>query len=361
MSLTSALNVAPNIPPPCVPPGLPPGMLHLPCAPDKKAPIYAMPFVNIRRSGMFPREVLAAVAQHPADLISMATRLAAALLARQPTRPCVVEIEATFGEKTHTHGTFKQQLDPELTQYVLTALEHGESDWESKTDWIMYTDSYFHIGNSQDIARSRMVGGQTSPPLVKTVVCRQDLRCADIGWKTSTGDAWDKCEPPWIRLNVKTEEVLSEQVVHDMGLVVPASVRLSLRKNFVRKSQTLPGVTWTYTVGRAWTAPSAREAEAMMHARDNIIDSSVFLVEIETEVNWEDPESVNPTRVLMICLSLLLKVQDLSAIITGSRSVWSAVSNIYKSQEAQSYPMVAPTEKQLKLRVQSRQRKRKHL
>jgi hypothetical protein len=317
-----------------------------------------MPFTCIRRPGNFSPEVLAAVAQHPADLVEMAIDLATAVLARKPTRPCIVEIEATFGEKTHANGTFKQQLDSELMQYVLTALEHGESDWESKSDWIMHVDSYFCIGNSRDMARSRTVGGKSSPPLVKTIVCRQDLRCADIGWKTQAGEEWEKCEPPWIRLNVKTEEELPAQIVHDMGLVVPASVRISLRKNFVHVSETLPGVKWTYTVGRAWTAPSAREAEKMMRASDNFIDASVFLVEIETEVDWASAESVNPTRILMICLSLLLKVQDLSAIITGSRSVWSTVGNIQKTHKARAYPKVARTEKQLQALNKTNKRKR---
>jgi len=223
----------------------------------------------------------------------------------------IVELEASIGM---SNGRISKGWRPELpafeTQLLLTALERGATCWDEVGEWKIFCDTYVVLDKSlttstqSQTVRMRSIQGEKSTSITKTLLTRTDFAATGSNIR--------------VRFQAKAERdvaTTSAQVI----LLLPESVRLSLRRTYVLHSRAEPACTYRYTVYRAWTARTSSEAERLMHDdEDNGQTTGQCGVEVEVEVD----EKAAPELVMYASLGVLTKIQDLVAVLTGgSRSL----------------------------------------
>lgn len=281
----------------------------------------------------FDADILKSMSMQSAHVVAAARAIAANISAHAPQKSCVVELEAVF-----------PNLTPLAAQFVLTAFDAGCAPWVRKDDeWQEVTDSFVRMG--KELMRVRSVAGGKREHRVKTLLGR--LVC--------TG-----AQDIQVKLNVKTEHEPSSKALKKLALGLPESVRRQTRREFVHHDQ--DGSVWSYVTGQAWAAPTGREAEALMVAEDNTRGRST-VVEIETEIEWKTEEPPEPDRLLLLAASLIVKVQDVLTVLTGSSSVEFGQFKRTRASVSRRPPIPRPTrsvvmEKRSQRKRSQRKRKR---
>jgi hypothetical protein len=238
---------------------------------------------------------------HP-RLVSMAKEMAGFLAACKftPNDKGTLEIEVSFGCGAHTR--FEPTLKPLQAQMVLTACDRGLVQWTEREDeWHIYYDTYVKLPGSKEMVRVRSIDGKDNRNITKTLVARLDLM--SVGQQELT-----------MRMQAKVERDVVCMQCNRVLLVAPESVRVSTRRSFLAESSTLIGLKYRYTVIKAWTGRTAKEAEIKMQESKEGMNT----VEIESELPW--PLQDHSTLVYA-CLAILMKGQDILELFTGDRSM----------------------------------------
>jgi hypothetical protein len=253
-------------------------------------------------------EMRSTLASNHPDILCSAFEMAAHLsqLAVDCSKNGNLEIECSLGignaDKTRISRTWRPHLPPLEAQMVLTALDRGKTKWTSlDSDWHVVYDTYVQMpGQTSQRTRLRSVDGNPEDSITKTLLARTDFTCA--------GDLK-------ARFQAKLESSVESDSKCKVLLLPPQSVRISTRRNFEVESETLTGITYRYSVIKAWTGRTAQEAEMMMQDPHKQGENSV---EVEVELSW--PFS-SPERLLYACLGILVKTQDLVDLLRGSRDM----------------------------------------
>lgn len=194
-------------------------------------------------------------------------------------------------------------------QMLLTAFERGETLWTSlDSGWRLVYDTYVllpsHTNDSETSrARLRSIDGEPEHNITKTLIARTDF---------SVGGS----SPLRVRFQSSLESTITSSCQSRVLLLVPESVRVSMRRSFVLDSISMSGVKYKYTVLKAWTGRTTKEAEVLMQSSDD--KSGENCIEVEVELEWPCP---TPERILYACVGLLLKAQDLLDLLSGTRDM----------------------------------------
>ena len=225
----------------------------------------------------------------------------------------VLELECSLGmapnEGKRVGAGWRPTLHPMEARILLTALEQGEAKWTSiDAEWRLVYDTYLRLPDTEDgsrnLVRVRSIDGQSEKNITKTLLGRIDFICPP------------PCELR-LRFQAKLEREVQPEVRHSVLLLPPESVRVSLRRSFEVKSEKMKGVCYRFTVVKAWTGRTAKEAEIVMH-NDEDQDLGENSIEVEVELDWP---SKSPERLLYSCLGVLVKTQDLVELISGVREL----------------------------------------
>jgi hypothetical protein len=242
----------------------------------------------------FNPQLLTALGNTHLDVMKAARSLAQNIVAHAPMHPCTMEIEIGF-----------QNLLPSSAQFILTALDRGKTKWKNKdSEWKDVSDSFIRLG--QQLVRVRSVDGGIREQQIKSLLCRVD--CEGINNLRA-------------RVNVKTEHDPEMKDLSVLALALPESVRRQTRRSFVSSDSN--GTRWNYDIGQAWVGVSGKDAESLMCADTDNSRGRTMVMEIESTLEWKRKGKLNPTadQVLMLCVSLLLKAQDIAMLITRSREL----------------------------------------
>jgi hypothetical protein len=224
-----------------------------------------------------------------------------------------LELECSLGMGSQDGKRLPKNWQPSLgaldTQMILTALERGEAQWASvDEDWRLVYDTYVQMPSTSSAepctrARLRNVDGISDQNITKTLLARADFNCPNP-------------TPLHVRFQAKLERQIQSKNRNPVMLLPPESVRVSMRRSFEMESESMLGVTYRFTVVKAWTGRTAKEAEMMMHALEGSPGENG--VEVEVELEWP---CTTPERLLYSCLGVLIKTQDLVQLLSGDREM----------------------------------------
>ena len=204
---------------------------------------------------------------------------------------------------------WKPSVPPLEAQMLLTAFERGETLWTSLDNgWRLVYDTYVLLpsptnGGEASRARLRSIDGEPEDNIQKTLIARTDF----VGRGSS---------PFRVRFQSSLESTITSTCQSRVLLLVPESVRVSMRRSFVLDSSSMSGIQYKYTVLKAWTGRTTKEAEILMQSSDE--KSGENCIEVEVELEWP---CHTPERILYACVGLLLKAQDLLDLLSGTRDM----------------------------------------
>lgn len=243
-------------------------------------------------------------------ILQTAKKMTLALMQRCETMPQkgTIELECSFGVGNPKKKGFQPCIPLTDAKIILTALERGRTEWESKEGWSMVYDTYVHLPEN-GTCRIRSTDKGLIEVMQKDLLVRADL-CS-------------KSRPELnLRLQAKMENQIQEKRQNRIQLLIPQSVRVSTRRTFVYDSKSMKGIKYSYTIIKAWVGRTAQEAEQLM-ADENIPNckrTSTATLEIECEI---PVESLQVYTVMYCCLGLLMKSQDILQILAGGRDMKS--------------------------------------
>jgi hypothetical protein len=210
---------------------------------------------------------------------------------------------------------WKPTMPPLEAQMVLTALERGEANWTSlDSEWRLFYDTYVQMPalpatGPKSRARLRSIDGTPEENITKTLLARTDFMCA-------------RSSPLRVRFQANLERCMHSGGRNRVLLLPTESVRVSLRRSFELDSESLVGIKYRFTVIKAWTGRTAKEAEMMMHSSG--ASPGENSVEVEIELDWP---CRSPVRLLYACLGVLIKTQDLVELLSGVRDMRKSTFN----------------------------------
>lgn len=221
-----------------------------------------------------------------------------------------LELECSLGmsegDGKRMQRGWRPTLPPLEAQMVLTALERGETEWLAvDADWRLVYDTYVQMpanvaADQSSRARMRSVDGNPEQNITKTLLARTDFVCSST---------------LRVRFQAQLERVVRSGSKNRVLLLPPDSVRISMRRSFELDSESLVGIKYRFTVIKAWTGRTAKEAEMRMQAS---VDAGENSVEVEIELDW--PCST-PEHLLYGCLGVLIKTQDLVELLSSTRNM----------------------------------------
>jgi len=270
---------------------------------------------------MINADLLAVLHTHHPELLALAKPLTLRFLESPPLHDCCLEIEASFGWRAS--GATQQQrpgsalttqfrhgVPEHVSRTVLAAFDHGKVDWVRKdNDWVLVEDTYVRPLLSEGGARTsnmtmrvRREMGTPTEIIEKKTLLRCDM---DVG-----GDG------ALVRVSLRTETPVRAQNRRTrVQIAQPESVRLSTRRRFRAPSPLVPGCNWQFEMLRAWHGPSLAHVEAQMRAETTETAAPMMQLEIETTLRWDVKSHPSAEAVLLACIGLLCKVQDIMDLL----------------------------------------------
>jgi hypothetical protein len=224
-----------------------------------------------------------------------------------------LEVEAMFGRLCYTTSTgrhFENSLPLDVINKIFTILcSFGE--WDSISDWFIVYD-YF---TSQQ-ERIRVSYENKVQKITRVTKCSLSHR--DCAYQHPQ-KASDRNPDDWqlrdylVRVNMKYESCHKS----DEERVEFASVKLSVRKYFVLRSNSLAGVSFKFELIQFWTGKTIQEAEQKMKLEEPQCTFECEIINLPREQTLTNPQK------FLLFTSLLLKMQDFLDIPTYTQLLHS--------------------------------------